>query len=68
MATLQNRPVASVTANLVGQSGSLTIKGVTSNTTTQENAAQQINVLLGVVNKSVAADGLTRTIIQDGGE
>lgn len=68
MATLQNRPVASVTANLVGQSGSLTIKGVTSNTTTQENAAEQINVLLGVVNKSVAADGLTRTIIQDGGE
>ena len=68
MATLQNRPVASVTANYVGQSGSITFKGVTSATTTQENAAEQCNVLLGVVNKSVAADGLTRTIVQDGGE
>ena len=68
MATLQTRPVASINAAYSGQSGSIIVKGVTSNTITQEEAAAQINVILGVVNKAVVSSGLTRTLTQDGGD
>lgn len=68
MATLQTRPVATINADYSGQSGSINVKGVTSATTTQEEAAAQINVILGVVNKAVVSTGLTRTLVQDGGD
>lgn len=68
MATLQTRPVASINANYSGQSGSITFKGVTPDSITQEQAAANINVILNVVNKAVVANGLTRTLIQDGGD
>lgn len=68
MATLQTRPVATINAAYSGQSGSINIKGVTADTLTQEQAAACINVILGVVNKAVVSNGLTRTLVQDGGD
>lgn len=66
MGTFISKPTATIKANLTGQSGSISVNGVTAASTTTENAAAQINKILNVVNKGVAADGMTRAIIQEG--
>ena len=68
MGTFISKPIATIKANLTGQSGSISVNGVTAASTTTENAAAQINKILNVVNKGVAADGMTRSITQEGGD
>ncbi len=68
MANFISRPTATIKANYSGQSGQLSVSGVTSGNTTLANAAQQINKILYIVNKGIVSDGMTRTITQEGDE
>ena len=66
MGTFQTKPTATITANLVGQNASINISGVTPANTTTEAAATHINTVLDIVGKSVASDGMTRKLTQEG--
>lgn len=58
--TFKEKPVATIKANEAGTTNQIQIGGVTTGTTTADNAAEQINKIFGVVGKSVSADGMTR--------
>lgn len=62
-----SRPVSAIKADYNGQSGQLSIGGITSDATlTAANSAAQINKILAVVNKEVVASKMTRVITQEG--
>lgn len=57
-----------VTVKITAETGTSTMAfdGVTASTElTPENAAEQINKFLNLVNKSVVADGMKRTVVME---
>ena len=55
------KPVATITAKTVGSTEKTTVPGVTTATTTPDNAATQINKILSVVGKEIGTSGMIRT-------
>lgn len=63
--TFETKPVATITAKSATSADTFTLKGCTTASTTPDNAAAQINKLFGIVGKSVAAAGMTRSITEE---
>jgi len=63
------KPVATLKAKSATSSDMVSINGITIASTTPENAAEQVNKILGVGGLSVVADtNMTRTQIQEAEE
>ena len=56
----EEKPVATIKANITGTGNQIQINGVTTGTTTADNAVVQINKILGIAGKSVVAGGMQR--------
>ena len=63
--TFNFKPVATLKAQSATSTDMFTIHGVTTATTTPDNAATQVNKILGIVGKSVITDKMTRTITEE---
>lgn len=64
--TFENTATVNISAKLSGMTNKITFSGITnSNDLTPENAATQINKILAIVNKSVSATGMIKTITQE---
>ena len=66
MAQFEAKLTGTIKAALVGESDSISVAGVTTVATTQENAATQINKILAVADKVCSPLKMTRTIVQQG--
>lgn len=63
--TFTNRNVAKLTAKYSDSQSTISFQGVTTASTTPENAKAQIDKILAIVGKSVITNGMTRTIVQE---
>ena len=63
--TFTNRNVAKLTAKYSDSQSTISFQGVTTASTTPENAKAQIDKILAIVGKSVTTTGMTRTIVQE---
>lgn len=62
----QSTPVATIKGKSTTSTDTYTIPGVTAGTTTIANAATQINKILDIGGKEIAADdNMTRSILQE---
>ena len=62
----EQKQVATIKGKSTDSTDTYTIPGVTNGTTTVENAATQINKILGIVGRQIAADEyMTRTTIEE---
>lgn len=59
------RGTAKITGKLTGSTSSVSISGVTADSTTPENAKTQIDKILDVVGQSIVTAGMTRTITEE---
>ena len=57
----QEKPTATISAKVTGSSKMLSLDGITTGSTTPENAAAQINKILNVVGSAVTTSGMVRT-------
>ena len=62
------RGTAKITGKLTGTTSSVSISGVTANSTTPENAKAQIDKFLDIVGQSISTSGMTRTITEEATE
>lgn len=63
--TFNFKPVATLKAQSATSTDMFTFQGVTTANTTPDNAATQINKILGLVGKSATTDKMTRTITEE---
>ena len=63
--TFNFKPVATLKAQSATSTDMFTFQGVTTANTTPDNAATQINKILGLVGKSANTDKMTRTITEE---
>lgn len=61
----EEKETAKITAQLSGSTSTITIDGVTSGSTTPENAQAQINKILAIVGKSVVASKMKQIITRE---
>ena len=67
--TFTSKPIATIKAkNASDATDSISVPGVTTASTTPENAKAQIDKLLGVVGLAVSTAGMTRTITEEATE
>ena len=63
--TFNFKPVATLKAQSATSTDMFTFQGVTTANTTPDNAATQINKILGIVGKSATTEKMTRTITEE---
>lgn len=63
--TFQQKPVATIKAKEYDSQNTFTINGVTTDVTTPEAAAEQINKLYAIGGFSVGATGMTHTTVKE---
>lgn len=63
--TFNTKPVATIKAKQVGESADITMPGVTTASTTPDNAATQINKILAVAGREISANGMIRTQVEE---
>ena len=66
--TFEEKPVATIKAKIAGTTDEISVGGVTTGTTTVDNAVAQINKILDIAGKSVQAGGMTRVRIEEATE
>lgn len=63
--TFNTKPVATIKAKQVGESADIMMPGVTTASTTPDNAATQINKILAVAGREISANGMIRTQVEE---
>ena len=63
--TFESIQTTKITSKLNGSTNKITFAGVTAESTTPENAQEQINKILNITGQSVTTSGMTRTITQE---
>lgn len=63
--TFNTKPVATIKAKQVGESADIIMPGVTTASTTPDNAATQINKILAVAGREISANGMIRTQVEE---
>lgn len=66
--TFESIQTTKITSKLNGTTNKITFAGVTAQSTTPENAQEQINKILAITGQSVVTNGMTRTITQEATE
>ena len=67
--TFEEKPVATIKAKIAGSTTEeISVGGVTTGTTTVDNAVAQINKILDIAGKSVQAGGMIRVRIEEATE